>query len=272
MGSGQHYQHSSFSRGNFGWLSNANTVTVTSPGDFSLKPIEIDDPSGAEVLRIPRADTGTYITLEFRQAFGTSFDTFSGLEPVTNGVTVRLTAAYSAPSQTRLVDSNPGTSTFADAPLSVGRTLVDPVSGVAVTTLGISSSGASVRIAFGVAPPTPTSAPTPSDTPGPTPTSVPTATPEPSSAPDAEPPTAPGQLKATLGKGRKLTLSWIASSDNVAVAGYRLFRNGAQVASTTSTSFTDAATGRSLTLTYYVVAYDASGNLSAGSNQVLVTP
>lgn len=123
-----------FSRGNLGWLSNGDTLTVTTAGDYTVTPIEIDDPSGPEVLRIPRADTGTYITLEFRQPFGTSFDTFSAIDPVVNGVTVRLTAGYSAPSQMRLVDTTPSTSSFADAPLSVGQTLVDPMSGVAITS------------------------------------------------------------------------------------------------------------------------------------------
>lgn len=272
MGSGSHYQHTSFSRGNFGWLNNANTLTVTGPGDYTLKAIETDDPSGAEVVRIPRADNGTYLTLEFRQPFGTFFDSFSPIDPVVNGVTVRLTAAYSAPSQTRLVDANPTTLSLADAPLSVGRTIVDPVSGVTITTMSVSASGASVRISFGAVTPSPSPTPAPTATSGPTPTAVPTATPGSTPAPDAVAPTPPGLLKAALGKGRKVTLSWAASSDNVGVAGYRIFRDGAQLTSTLGTSYVDGRWGKGTTHTYYVVAYDNAGNLSPPSDAVSITP
>ncbi|RPH55200.1 MAG: hypothetical protein EHM89_17535, partial [Acidobacteria bacterium] len=260
MGGASHYQHTNFSRGNFGWLSNANTLTATASGDYSVRPIENDDPTGIQVLRIPRADTGLYLTLEFRQPFGTSFDTFSATDPVTNGVTVRLTADYSAPSQTRLIDSTPATLSFADAPLAVGQTLMDPVSGVSITTVGVSSSGASVRISFGAVPPAPS------------PTATPTATAVPTPTPDTEAPTTPGQFNAALGRGKKVVLSWTASSDNVAVAGYWIFRDGAQVASTSGTSLTDAVPGKSAMHTYYVVAYDAVGNLSPPSDAVTIRP
>jgi hypothetical protein len=270
MGSGSHYQQTSFSRGNFGWLQAANTATVTAAGAYTLDPIENNDPTGVQVVRIPRADTGTYLTLEFRQPFGASFDTFSTVDPVVNGVTVRVTAGYTVDVQTRLVDATPTTSTFADAALSVGQTLFDPVSGVTVTTLSVSASGASVLISFEVVTPTPTPTPTPVPTaaPTPVPTPDPTATPVPTPGADVEPPTAPGGLTAALGKGKKVTLTWAASSDNVAVAGYRVYRDGALVASTTGTSLIDAIAGRSATHTYYVVAYDSAGNSSPPSSAV----
>ena len=40
MGMATRYQHSNFSRGNFGWLAAANSVTATSSGDFVLAPVE----------------------------------------------------------------------------------------------------------------------------------------------------------------------------------------------------------------------------------------
>jgi hypothetical protein len=268
MGGGGHYLHTSFSRGNFGWLSKANTVTVTTTGDYALMPIEDSDPTMVDVLRVPRGDTGTYLTLEFRQPSGTYFDTFSPLDPVTTGVTVRLTAGYTAPTQTRLVDATPATQSYADAALAIGKTLVDPLSGVAITTVSVSASAVSVRVSFGVIAPTSTPVPTS----GPTPTSDPTATPAPTPAPDAVAPTAPTELVATLGKGRKVALSWTASSDNVGVVGYRVFRDGVQVASTAGTTLVDALIGKSKINTYYVVAFDGAGNTSAGSNLVSVTP
>ena len=59
-----------------------------------------------------------------------------------------------------------------------------------------------------------------------------------------------------------MTLSWSASTDNVGVTGYRLFLNGTQVgtSSSTSYSFTGLTCGTSYTLG--VAAYDAAGNVS----------
>jgi len=75
------------------------------------------------------------------------------------------------------------------------------------------------------------------------------------------------QLTATVTKS-KTTLSWVAASDNVAVAGYRVYRGGTLVATTTSRTWSDA---RQRTVsTYTVVAYDAAGNTSLATNSVSV--
>jgi hypothetical protein len=55
------------------------------------------------------------------------------------------------------------------------------------------------------------------------------------------------------------------------VTGYRVFRNGTQVGTTAGTSFSDTLSGKNPTATYYVIAFDAAGNLSPTSNQVPVT-
>ena len=72
MGSSSNYQHTNFSRGNFGWLQAANTQTVTASGDYTLSPVE--GGTGVVALRIQRTSS-TYLTLEFRQPSGT-FDDF----------------------------------------------------------------------------------------------------------------------------------------------------------------------------------------------------
>jgi len=75
------------------------------------------------------------------------------------------------------------------------------------------------------------------------------------------------QLTVTVTKA-KATLSWVAASDNVAVAGYRVYRGATLVATTTSRTWSDA---RQRTVsTYTVVAYDAAGNTSAATNSVSV--
>ena len=51
-------------------------------------------------------------------------------------------------------------------------------------------------------------------------------------------PSVPSNVKATAGISR-VTVSWTASTDNVGVTGYLVYRNGTLVGSPTTTSFTD---------------------------------
>src|SRR5205814_8546139 len=61
------------------------------------------------------------------------------------------------------------------------------------------------------------------------------------------------------------------SSDNVGVSGYRVFRNGAQIATTSATSFPNTGLSPSTTYSYTVAAFDAAGNLSAQSSPASAT-
>ncbi len=83
--------------------------------------------------------------------------------------------------------------------------------------------------------------------------------------PDAEKPTTPGSLRATAGTGQ-VALSWQGSSDNVGVAGYRIYRNGAEVATVGSAARSYTDTGVVGSLSYTVRAFDGAGNLSNPSN------
>ncbi len=93
-------------------------------------------------------------------------------------------------------------------------------------------------------------------------------------APDTTPPSAPGALQATGGLST-VSLSWGASTDNVGVIRYDVYRSQVtgftpaptnRIAQPTGTSFTDVglATG---TYYYKVQAEDAVGNLSPASNE-----
>ena len=84
-------------------------------------------------------------------------------------------------------------------------------------------------------------------------------------------PTAPTALTATPISGSRIDLTWTASTDNVGVAGYRIFRNGTQVADITATSYSDTGLTDGTTYSYAVRAYDAAGNTSPASNTVTVT-
>lgn len=82
---------------------------------------------------------------------------------------------------------------------------------------------------------------------------------------DVVAPTVPQSLSASPASSSQIRLSWAASIDNLAVAGYRIYRNGAQVATTTGTSYQDTGLAPSTRYTYAVAAYDAAGNLSGQS-------
>ncbi|MEZ0229575.1 MAG: hypothetical protein ACAI25_13175 [Planctomycetota bacterium] len=85
---------------------------------------------------------------------------------------------------------------------------------------------------------------------------------------DGTPPSAPGNLTAKAIK-KGINLTWTASSDNVGVASYTVFRNGVAVGTTSGTLYTDRPS--SGTYSYKVVAKDAAGNVSPDSNTVTAT-
>ncbi len=88
---------------------------------------------------------------------------------------------------------------------------------------------------------------------------------------DTTPPSAPSGLSATAVSSTQINLGWTASSDNVGVAGYRVYRGGTLVGSTAGTSYSDTGLSPSTTYTYYVRALDAAGNISAASNTASAT-
>ncbi len=307
MGQATRYHHTNFARANYGWLAPSNTTTATASGDFLLAPVEFQDTSAVTALRIQRTSS-SWVTMEFRQPYGSSFETFAGTAPVATGVTIHITPSYTTRAQSQLVDATPATTSFIDAPLGVGLTFTDPLTGVSITTLGTSSSGALVRISFGSGGPTPSPSPTPtpsptpgtsadpSPTPGPTasptptatpsptatptptptatPTPTPTATPSPTATPTPTPtdsvaPTAPGNLKASVARSKKVALSWVASTDNVRVSGYRVYRDGTLVATTANTKWTDPVTYKGGSRLYDVVAFDTAGNVSPDAEVVV---
>ncbi len=85
---------------------------------------------------------------------------------------------------------------------------------------------------------------------------------------DTEAPSVPEGLAAAGIDGFQIQLSWNPSTDNVGVAGYRVFRNGTQVGTTTGTSYTDTGLNPMTTYSYQVSAYDAVGNQSARCSAV----
>src|SRR4029079_523583 len=56
-----------------------------------------------------------------------------------------------------------------------------------------------------------------------------------------------------------------ASTDNIGVTGYKVFRGGVQIATTTTPSYSNTGLAASTSYSYTVAAYDAAGNASAPS-------
>jgi len=84
---------------------------------------------------------------------------------------------------------------------------------------------------------------------------------------DTSPPTTPTNLKATPSM-TSVSLTWNASSDNVGVAGYRVYRNNTLVGSPTGTSFTDTGLNPNTSYSYQVSAVDGVPNESPRSATV----
>ena len=88
---------------------------------------------------------------------------------------------------------------------------------------------------------------------------------------DTTAPSAPTGLTATGTTSSTVSLTWAAATDNVAVTGYLILRNGTQVGTATTTTFTDPGLTASTQYTYTVKARDAANNVSAASNSVTAT-
>jgi chitodextrinase len=79
---------------------------------------------------------------------------------------------------------------------------------------------------------------------------------------DTQPPVVPSGLTTSAIAQTSVKLSWAATTDNVAVAGYNLYRNGANVGSTTTTTYTFDGLACGTTYMLSLTAFDAAGNES----------
>ncbi|OPH59928.1 hypothetical protein BC351_18550 [Paenibacillus ferrarius] len=89
---------------------------------------------------------------------------------------------------------------------------------------------------------------------------------------DTEAPTAPTQLTLAGKSDTSVNLNWTASTDNVGVTRYDIYRDGLLVDNVSGVNTAYGAIGLSpnTTYRYLVKARDAAGNLSAASNELAV--
>ena len=82
---------------------------------------------------------------------------------------------------------------------------------------------------------------------------------------DTTGPATPSAVTKTASTLTSVSLSWPATTDNVGVTGYKVFRNGTQIGTTVTTTYTDSGLSAGTAYTYTVAAYDGAGNTSAQS-------
>jgi chitodextrinase len=91
--------------------------------------------------------------------------------------------------------------------------------------------------------------------------------------PDTQAPSVPAGLTANAASATQVNLAWQASTDNVGVTGYTIYRNSSVLNTVSGTllSFTDTTAQPSTTYSYTVDAFDAAGNHSAQSSSASAT-
>jgi len=89
---------------------------------------------------------------------------------------------------------------------------------------------------------------------------------------DSTAPSLPAGLTATAASSTQINLAWTASTDNVGVTGYRVYRAGSLIATVGAvTSYQNTGLSAATSYAYTVQAFDAAGNASGQSNAASTT-
>lgn len=88
---------------------------------------------------------------------------------------------------------------------------------------------------------------------------------------DTESPTIPGNLTSVNVNENSVTLNWSSSTDNIAVTGYNVYRDGVKLSAVTDTTYTDSSLSSGSTYVYAVTAVDSAGNESLQSVSLSIT-
>lgn len=83
--------------------------------------------------------------------------------------------------------------------------------------------------------------------------------------PDTQAPSAPLGVAANAVSSSQINISWQASTDNIGITGYDVYRGSTKIATVTTTAFGDTGLQAGTTYTYTIQARDAAGNLSPQS-------
>lgn len=202
MGSANANRHNSgWNLAKLGVLDPGNVEAVTESGTYAIRSA-LNKTTEPTVLRIARKRSPSkFVTswydLEIRQAGGV-FE--SGSDASMTGVSIRATAAEGASPETLLLDANPSTATFADAPLQPGE--VFDGGRVQIKTLSAGAGKATIEVQL-----------------------------------NTQPPAAPDDLQAAV-SADGVELDW-SDSDSAEVKRYFVYRDGEQVANVSTPSALD---------------------------------
>lgn len=89
--------------------------------------------------------------------------------------------------------------------------------------------------------------------------------------PDDQAPSVPTVVTATAQSANSIGITWTASTDNIGVTAYDVFRGATLVGSPSVTSFTDTGLTPNTLYSYTVKARDAAGKISAASSPANAT-
>ena len=84
-------------------------------------------------------------------------------------------------------------------------------------------------------------------------------------------PSVPQNLQSINTGENKINISWDASTDNVGVTGYNVFKNGTLYSQVTGTTALVMGLTSGTNFNFYVQAFDGAGNTSGNSNTIYVT-
>jgi chitinase len=87
---------------------------------------------------------------------------------------------------------------------------------------------------------------------------------------DKKSPTAPSNLYTTEIMDTSVSLAWDASFDNVGVSDYLVYQDNRYIGSVSSTQYVAQNLSPDTSYSFYIIARDASGNLSKASNSLQV--
>jgi chitodextrinase len=212
-------------------LRAAQTVTLVSSDEFVA--------AGPRLLLVPlkepRLPVTRWLSVELRSQIG-PFDVWPApLQTVTSGLSVRSVPNLAMPEQSQLLDAHPNTLSLADAPLPAGSTVSDAAHGVSITLNSVDVAARTADVTVTMPP-----------------------------LVDDVPPSAPTIL-ALSGNSSAVALRWSAATDDEAIAGYDVERDGAVVGTTPGLTFDDRGVAALSAANYRVIAVDTSANRTASS-------
>jgi chitodextrinase len=97
------------------------------------------------------------------------------------------------------------------------------------------------------------------------------ATPSVTAVTDTQAPAVPTGLKASAVSASQINVTWTASTDNVGVTGYRVYRDNVLITTVATTSYSNTGLRAATAYAYRVAAVDAAGNASALAVAVTAT-